>query len=173
MAGWGEWNRYKTFGRPLRTRSMRQHMLGSRLNDLPAELAGGSEAIYALVDGASRVRYIGRTADPRARFRQHVQGACAATAPWIESLPELEFPRMVVLDVVPANAAAEREMACMREHRERGAELLNDNRLVRRRRLVCDRARSCGDTEAPRKSQLTEPLELPFGCREAGLNEGE
>ena len=55
--------------------------------------------IYGLIDPSTRlVRYVGRTADLKQRYKSHCSGCNKATGAWVRSL--LQSPILVILEVV-------------------------------------------------------------------------
>lgn len=162
MAGWPEWRLYTRQGGVHSPQpDTRARLLRLRVAELPEKLEHGSEAIYALLDQAWQIQYIGRTVNPRNRFRQHASGACEATAAWVRACSRRgELPRMTILEVVRAEDASAAEAARIEAIREQGYALLNASaRTGRRASNVQKRAARSRELA---KRQITENLALPF-----------
>ncbi len=129
--------------------------------------------IYALTDPDETVRYIGRSIDPRRRFRAHFSSKqLPAVRAWLRSLCDSgQLPGLVILEKTRDHNASRREMAHIYAHDQ-------DSLLNVRGNGRPGRCRFCGSTEhmaprcrAPESPFRDEPLLPVKGRREIDVVE--
>ena len=85
--------------------------------------------VYELVDPRTNRRaYIGCTANPELRLRQHLAGKCRTTGEWVQALKNSGLaPVMRIKRMRPEPIAFKMERAWIRAARARGEKILNRN----------------------------------------------